>query len=255
MEKAERPFPFIADHIYGDRTLQFLASRHEYSTSSKTHALIDNAFADFKPEAVILEGMATNSPKGGDKDVQQFFVDLVLKIKNKTPDKLGEPQYALLLAQEKNIVVFSGEPNVFEQMDHLRTKGYTNDDYACMDFLLRIGNWQQEGLTAQDLSPLWQRNSHSYQSLILPGFNDDLAHFSDWFKRWTGAEFSLEMIDHYFIAPDVTQPFGTISHMDGVLSHFRDITILKTIETALNQHKRVLIIYGGSHYWTLQPAL
>ncbi|MDB5477546.1 MAG: hypothetical protein JWM96_41 [Alphaproteobacteria bacterium] len=256
LERKDRLYPFAARHHKDDYGLCFIAARHEYAINSETHRLIDRMFAEFQPKAVILEGLTRSEFEiAWDKEIEDFFVADAENKLRQDPEHLPESSYTLLKAKKNNIVIFSGEPTEPDQIDYLVTKGYSADDFAGIMFLWGIAHWRTHGIAEGGLEKIWRDNYRAYRTRLSDKMTEAFGSFQAWFLSRSGPPFDLEKIDNYFVAPDMSKPFGTIPHLSGTLSHFRDINILETIQTALNAHRRVMVVYGGSHYRTLKPAL
>ncbi len=247
-------FPFTENYRFGQKRLCFIAARHVADPASATHRLIDARFAEFEPEAVVLEGLSPLGPVW-DAESEAHYVDKAQQRMAQQPPWIPEQLYALLRAKGAGTRVFSGEPSDALQAAHLLACGYTAEDYFYFDFLLSIDHWKLRKLPDTELYALWDRHSEGQATLATSGQRFLFADFERWFGNISSATFGLEKMDGSFIAPDADAKFGTLRHIASALSHFRDRNCLAVIEDAVNAHDRVLVVYGGSHFFTLKPAL
>jgi hypothetical protein len=247
-------FPLEARYARENKRLSFVAARHVADVGSTTHALIEQVFARLKPQAAVLEGFAPSGANTWNQEMRAFYLEKAQKRSAETPDHLPENQYALLRAAEGGAEIFSGDPSDLVQAHNIVAQGYTKDDYFYFDFLLSVDHWEKRKLPDNALPGMWRWHADHAGYLgmaAIPSFAD----FKRWFLRVGGSEFALSKMDGQFIAPEAGAVFGTLGHMGSVLSRFRDGHLLSTLEKALNQYDRVVAVYGGSHFFTLKPAL
>lgn len=248
-------FPSLYSYSRGKFDLRFIAANHSSDIHSPTHQMIEAQFAAFKPEAVIIEGMSTHDGPTWDDTIEQYFLKRANAMKANTPTQLPEPYFTLLEANKQGKRIYSGEPSECDNIKDLISKGYkADDDYCCFSVLLEVCSLSCYPANGK-LEDIWQRNYNSFQTKLTNHLSFSVESFYSWFKQKTNEQFVIEKVTSQYIAPGVTKPFGSINHLAGTLSRFRDQTILETIGHSLQDNERVLVVYGGSHHSTLRPAL
>ena len=241
-------FPMAAHYTKNDFALCFIAGRHDYYIGSPTHRLIDREFDMFKPQAVVLEGYTHAVEPAWNDEIKYHFINRALAKRAQNPTEQNEARYALLKAYESNIAIYSGEMSDQKQQEIIERSGYTAFDYAGWLFLTRLScEANITCLTATDMPILWQKLS--------PNLQLDFGQFNDWHRDFMGHEFDSSLIKANEPRPSYAIPSGKWQALDDLHSKLRNQSALAAIETALNTHHRVFVVYGGSHYGCLRPAL
>ncbi len=79
------------------------------------------------------------------------------------------------------------------------------------------------------------------------------AEFKLWYQEKMSKAFVLDEIDSEASAP---QPKGSyVQRLSHHISQIRNARTLRTIASSLNEHKIVMVVYGGSHLTVQAPAL
>ena len=246
-------FPFPSYHESKGKTLCFIAARHQRGAGSETHCLIDDTFATFKPQAIVIEGLNALRDPAWSEEIKKHYLEAAQHILKEQPWDLPENLHALLKAKTEKTHIFSGEPSDEAQIGNLLEEGYKEEDYLLYDFLLSIDGWVERGISGDMLPALWERHVHRFASFMhIPGLKD-FSFFEELFRKRTNDIFALEKMK--FTAPEARAESGTLGHMASTLSRYRDQNILMTIELAFKGFDRVLVVYGGSHFFTLKTAL
>jgi hypothetical protein len=232
--------------------LVFVGVHHVFTPRNSTIRAIDGGFAATSPAIVITEGFPTamgESPaplvkqasKRGTAEEDQFTK--------------SEGMYAISRAITDGIPFLGGEPTRSEQVQALERRGFTPTDIAFGYLVGGLSQSVRSGDLASTSDPKlaesfaqWSRAfSDQYQlpTLSLDDFKTryqamfrvELTHDADFSKR---AE------------PGTSSPVALLNQTDMVA---RDEHLLATIEEELDLKKRVLAVYGGSHWTTLSQAL
>jgi hypothetical protein len=257
LDAHDKEFPFAMRYTAPDGGYEFtfLAAKHDVYANSRTHQLVDYCLDTFKPQAVVVEGLTLAHKDGWDDDTRDFYLRVARDRQQETPEYISEPLHALLSADARGLATYCGEPSDKAQVQNALAHGYSGDDYCCMMFLLIIGHWQAQGIRAEDLPLIWRKNLSDYKYAVTEKLTNDMDSFEHWLTQHTDTKFTLGNFDTSILAPDAQKPAGSLPHLSSTVSRFRDRTILKTIEDALAAHQKVLAVYGGSHFYTLKPAL
>ena len=245
--------PFTATYRKGEEVLVFVGVRHAFTPQNATIRAVDWGFSAMIPEVVIIEGPPTEMGENPVPIVEQVRL-------RGTPDAdeftRAEMGYAASLALARKIPFLGGEPTRAEQVRALERKVFTIEEIA---FSYLLGSLSQ-GLRSGDLA----------------GTSD--ARLSNEFARWSGAfveQYKAESISFEDFSARYRSAYGVevkldtdpIARIEGegqpralqLLrqndSITRDEHLLATIENQLASRKRVLVVYGGSHWTTLSQAL
>lgn len=246
----DRPytFPMAAHYKKGKLALCFIAGRHEYITGSSTHRLIDNEWESFRPKAVVLEGYTNKNEPAWNETIKNLFVERALYKRNENPLQQNEARYTLLKAYENNIAIYSGETSDERKRNTIERSGYTALDYAGFIFITRLSceaNFIE--LTEANMPQVWQKLS--------PNPELNFEQFRLWHRQFMGCDFSVSAIEKNQPFPSYVLTNKKWQKLDRMYSQLRNQSALLAIDTALNVHNCVMVVYGGSHYGCLRPAL
>ena len=249
--EAVNSLPFTA--IFDDKQtkLYFIASLHQNSVDSLTFKLINKAFQECDPQILIIEGLERE--KGYS---YQRFVDIVNKSKN--IENLGEPFYAVSLAQKRNIPFVGAEPTDKFILSQLFQYGYTVNDFVGFIVVRQIPEWKRRNeLKGNNFNSLFnelltitaKNLSVNRKTLFLKN------EFITWFKKKLNTNFDINKIDTNLCAPYSDKDAIYTQKINFVINKIRNIYISQVIADNLNKYNRVLVVYGGSHYFQLKEIL
>jgi hypothetical protein len=170
----------------------------------------------------------------------------------------AEGGFAIRLALAAGIPFFGGEPTRRQMYDALLQQGYSQEDLfgglvldATVQSLMANQLQSAGDERFSDLFAAVQRLIRQEQSLDLPpdyGMDDFYAWYADAF----GVAFRE---DQSILARTAPNPATRIGRMHIASNRIRDVHLLSTIRTRLEEHRRVLVVYGGGHLTALSPAL
>jgi hypothetical protein len=244
--------PFTAVYRKGDSVLVFVAARHEFTPKNNTLRAVDAGFAAVSPAIVILEGFPTamgeNPPP---------LVETVRK--RDTPEandfSKGEAGYTALIALARGIPFLGGEPTRAEQVQALGRKGYAPSDIA---FSYLAGGLAQS-LRARNISGTTDPKLRDVFAHYADAFADQYQltpmsfdEFSARYRSMFGVEITADTQLTTRSDPGTTSPLALLNQTDMLT---RDEHLLSTIEQQVLSKKRVLVVYGVSHWTTLSQAL
>lgn len=235
--------PFMACYKKDDRELCYIATNHGSDPSSATFKLIQKAVDDLRPDFIVLEGF--ESKKGVSptdvKEIQEKFC--------KTDGaKCEEPLYAISLAQEKGIPFIGAEPDDVEVYDDFHSEGYSKNETFALRFAMLVPQFYRAGQIA-NMEDVHKRFDQYFQISGVSGVTLTYPEYEDWLKRNIDKtlEFS-DMVNPLFVAP--LSNGSKLQVMANKLEWIRDKHILRTILDYFRQYKRVLVVYGHSHFLT-----
>lgn len=231
--------------------LTFVGSHHGAERMNETQAHVQEAFSRAAPRVLIVEGFATDegpSPADVSENARRGESDWAR----------GEGGFATRLALAAGIPFFGGEPTRRQMYDALLQQGYTQEalfgglvlDATAQSLLAdRLQSPSEERFA--ELFAAVQHLLREEQSLDLPpDYNID--DFYAWYRNNFGVAFREDPRILTRIAPD---PATRIGRMHIASNRLRDVHLLGSIRTKLEEYRSVLVVYGGGHLTALSPAL
>jgi len=246
-------FPAAA-HFYnekGSECLQYIAVSHatgpkptDTEPGHPTFVMIQEAINTYRPNIIIAEGF-TN---------EQHFLEHIGSICDREP---GESMYTVQLAKANNIPFTGGEPTDILILKGLQQQNYTAEDMVAFYITQQLPQlWRNQNPILQsrnDLKVAVEKIISWYTGTLISDFTYD--KWQDWYKQHYGQMLPFEeLIDDQLTAPCAD---GTIlqklAHETGLI---RDREVLVRILEAKNKgFARILVVYGGSHYYTQHKTL
>lgn len=236
-------FPAKATFQNDGHELRYLAIAHSADPDSPTHRMIRKEIEEFQPSLLILEGFGNS----------EFWVDCIKEYSQKPDEYPFEPCYAARLAQEREIPFIGGEPEDQEIIEAVERKGYTKDDIAYLYIIQQIGQkWHLFKLLEPDLSHIFANCAEMWRELF--GKNYTLEDYQGWCAAANERVLTLEEL----INPENTEPLSDGSKLQRI-SHevmiVRDHTIVQRILESMKTYDKVMVVYGGSHYYCQHKVL
>ncbi len=253
-EKAQQrlpEIPYAARYEHGGKSLSFVAAQHEHHIASKTFQIIDREFRQFLPEVVVIEGLETEhgtSPK--------FYSDAFRRYLQEESWPIGEPGLTASLASARGIPFIGGEPSD-EKIRNVVVAGPIEPRDLLYYYVVRqIPQWKRTGEDqTQSFDELYARCvNHDMQIL---GLDDeelsDPATFAVWYEVKNGRPFKYEEVTVQHSAPLKGGLFT--NEMSLRIGEVRDVHIVRLIADLLNNHDRVLVVYGAGHHVQQEKVL
>jgi hypothetical protein len=249
--------PYVAKYERDGRLLLYVASEHisiqKYPNllEHPTLKTIESLFYAYKPEVVIVEGVNTGaelSPKS--------FIRHADECATTTYRRCGESSFAVNMARKFGAEYIDGEPTNVQIKDEVFGLGYTAEDLLGFYLVRQIPQFQRSGDFDRNAfsikgEKLLRRFQHQLGTDLKFGFPE----FESWYeKHMTKPKNYLDITD------DDSAPHGGpeatyIQKISNKIGIIRDQAIVKTIERMLGAYSRVLVVYGGSHLLTQEPAI
>ena len=248
-----RPPPFAAIYRKGGQRLVFIAAEHAFGTTSATTRAVDSGFAAVSPAIVIIEGF----PTAGGEDPPALVAKARSRGTSEADDYArGEAMYTASVALSRGIHFIGGEPAPEEQVQGLERRGYTVQDVAFSYLLQGLGQSVRSGeVAAGSQDPKlaatfahWAEGFVDQYSLDPPSFEEFTARY----KLMFGVVFMEDQGLAERPTPGKDSAFARLIQAD---MNARDEHLLTTIAKELALKKRVLVVYGSSHWITLSQAL
>ncbi len=252
LSREPRAFPFTAFYSKGGRKLAFVAARHENGDVNSTAAAIRSAFAALRPDVVVLEGFPT---KMGESPSAMATIAASRGKSGESPFANGETMLAANIAIASHIPFVGGEPSDRQQVQALTQAGFAAADVLFVDILKAFPQFIRSGQIAGPADPkfagIYERISdtlaHNRGSMPMP-----LSDFETRYRSIFGIDAAADPNFVSHADPSEATLVGKILAAEGQV---RDVAIFELIKRTLQEHKRVLVVYGGSHWTTLSGSL
>jgi hypothetical protein len=246
---------FTAVYAWRGKQLVFIAAKHSTRTDSQTFRLIDQAYASFHFDTVIVEGPPYSSGANPERLMSwaqaQRAIDGFLEGGEIVPTIRG--------AQDQQAVVWGGEPDDATIRARVVARGFELEDLLGFYTLRSIPQWIREkkitdagdSQTPQLIEAELKRNRTRLQAPegLLPNY----ANWVQWYERTNnkpfGATFELEET-----GPLADGRYAT-NKISEAIARVRDEFLLDVIAQHLNAQESVLVVYGKSHLTLLRSAL
>ncbi len=234
--------PYGALFSASGNQLLYIAANHTSDPQSETYGYINRAFAQYQPDFVIIEGMAgTESPK-----------TLMAYIQNLPPSACPENLYAARCAIKNQVPFMGAEPSEDTVLDALLATKYTKKDLDFLHYVQQIGYYYRCCSRFKSLNDLPAVFALCVQDLKKPGLR------LNGFKQWYEQGLNMKLSYHTLMDPNHCAPIhnGTpLQQLASTVSVIRDKHILSVILKAMKTYKKVLIVYGHSHFVTQKEIL
>jgi hypothetical protein len=236
-------------HYKKDRfELYYLAARHTSTMGEDTMNLVEQLFSQFQFNVVLIESIPYSSGES-----PKWFLEEAKKGRTNQRISGGESALAAILADEKKIPFFAGEPDHQDIYRGLKAKGYTDEDVIGFYTVRQIPQWVREGknksgLLKREIPPFAAHYCKIFSLLKCPQYSGIIK----WYKTKLGHELTSN------VSNEETAPFkdGKLltQKMSAEVGVIRDHFTLNVIEQLLARYKRVAVIYGAGHFLTLENS-
>ncbi|MDD2773691.1 MAG: hypothetical protein PHP45_08335 [Elusimicrobiales bacterium] len=242
--------PFLVKFSTGGKSLWFVAAHHSNSVETDTFRLIKKAFTEFKPQALIVEGVererGTSAEsykslvKDADLDKTKFWLN-------------GERGYAVAFAVKQKIACVGGEPPEKYLNEELRKK-YSMKDVFGFYVVRYIPQLKRQNPDKKiDFDKWYEKNAQ--RDWPITDAPVSLSEFKAWYGEKNKEKFDFDKIDNEISAPISGGKALFTQQVSYEVGIVRDIAILENIADMLNQYDRVLIVYGSGHFEQQAKAL
>jgi len=244
--------PFTATYRKSGHVLVFVGAHHLFTPQNSTLRAVDSGFAAAAPAIVILEGFPTAMGENPPPLVEEAR-------RRGTPETddyaKGEAMYAASLALARGIPFIGGEPTREEQTQTLIHESFSPGDLFFVQLLGDLSQAFRAGDFASGSDPKLRKVYKFWSEATARDFKLAPMSFEDFSARYRvvyGVDITRDtnLVQH--AEASTSNPTAPLMRATGVI---RDEHLLATIENELALKKRVLVVYGGSHWTTLSRAL
>ncbi|GFE79515.1 hypothetical protein GCM10011487_15150 [Steroidobacter agaridevorans] len=246
---------FAAVYSWRGQRLIFIGAKHATRTDSLTFRLIEQAYASFHVDTVIVEG----PPYSHGANAERLFSWVEKQREIDGFVESGEIVPTVRGARDHGAVVWGGEPDDTEVRDRVLARGFTLQDLVGFYTLRSVPQWVREqkitgpddSRTKQLIEAELERSRSRLQAPADP--LSSYASWAQWYERTNGkpfdASFTLEeggpLADGRYATNKISEAIGRV----------RDEFLLEIIARHLNARDNVLVVFGESHLMMLRPAL
>lgn len=244
--------PFLAVFQRGDQSLGFVAASHSIDPAHPTFSLVRAGFDQVQPVSVIIEGVGTalgESPRP--------IARVVARLKaSQNPASAGEALYTALLAMEREIPVWGGEPSDQDIYAALLAAGSDPQDAFYASLFGPLEQSRREGALTGPNDPrfdaVFERWAQAAAKGLAPVPDPSVRAFRTWYRDRTGLELAD---DPNWLANHDPDYAGPVQRENKLHMKIRDQHLFDLIQSQLDTHLRVLVVYGGSHIATMWGPL
>jgi len=248
--------PIHLQHFHKDaKDLYYIGTHHGTDLENVSHETIAQAINKYKPQCVILEGIETNQG-----------VSPSLGIDPKLPPQVQAARYlqseenvhTAELLRKRNVPFVGGEPSVSTIFKSVEQRGYPPKEIMGLYLVRMIPIWRRRGV----IKNREQFSEMATNFLMSPMFSHvpdseklTLDEFTAWYdqhKSTVGNKDYLQLVasdSNSIHEPDANY----FQQMANAMDVARDTNIIGTINNALKQYDKVLVVYGNAHQYTSEP--
>lgn len=230
--------PYCAQFKKDDKRFSFIAAIH--GTDKATYRLIEQEIRLLKPNVVVIEGTLTFDGLNPQEKIE-------LMNKEKLWEKT-EAFYAAKLALDNDIPFIGGEP-LNRDIREVILRNFAIEDLAAF-YCLR-------GITAKPKAT-FETASATFSS-VAAGFGQEFdypcpfasfAQIQAWFKKCHGRDMAEKDLTPDLVMPRTGDEALVSQKVSAEVGRVRDIHLVQVIAQMVSEHKKVVLIYGGSHFAT-----
>jgi hypothetical protein len=244
--------PFIETFQRDGKTLIYVLAVHHSSLlfpdalTDPVFKTVQSVFTRSSPDAVIVEGVDPSQLSG--------FLDYSKRCAAVNYNMPGKPcdesAFAAHSATESGAPVYTGEPSAPALLAFFEAQGYSIHDYLAFWIMNNIPQEKRDGQLGEDnFRQLVDHVVANENHLLGTSTRFTAEDFAVWYAK------NMQVPRSYLdIAREDANPYPppegtkTVFHTLSALSaRARDENVVTTIKVALQNHKRVLVVYGASH--------
>lgn len=238
----------IARYKKNDYELFYLAARHTSTVGDPTMNLVQTLFDQFKFKVLLIESIPFSSGES-----PAWFLKEAQAGRGEKFIKGGESSLAVILADQKGIPFFAGEPDHKDLYLGLKSKGYSDLDFIGFYLARQIPQWIREQEPEKDLlKRKTPKFTAHYCRLVSLSRCPDLLEIMNWYKEKNGKDLTLSLLNEE-VAPYESGTLFT-QRMSADIGKIRDRFTLKIIKQLLQKYKKVAVVYGAGHFLTLRHS-
>ncbi|MBI4979122.1 MAG: hypothetical protein HZC28_16700 [Spirochaetes bacterium] len=249
--RMERP-PFTVTISNRTRHVLLVGTEHTADTASATFRCIRDAFQSGKPDVLVIEREHSGLGINPRAEMDPYR-------RTPPPAIRSESDFALICGVRAGCDVVFGEPPhgyIVSNISSYRVNGrsLSETDLLYFYFIRVTADMQRRGMFSSAID-----FAARYESIITErrkrfGFSvrpGSYETFTRWYQDLNGETFSYERGLRY----DPANGTRGTDMIGKYVSHIRDTHLIWLIATLANSYKRILVVYGGGHAPSLEPAL
>jgi hypothetical protein len=233
--------PYVLHFKAGKKSLLVIGTEHSSDTANKMFAIIEKRFSQFSPQIIINEG----------GNLIKTYPDKNTAIAE--DDELGLEKF---LADKAGIKTVCGDEPVALEFTELSTAFSAQEAivyFGSERFVFPYLFGQYQGDFEKLYSDKFIEGYLKKRNVELTPEQTTFSYYKNGYKKWFGYSFHIDSIrQSQFIPFNTSHHFCEVSRKSKEL---RDRYLLKEIRRQLEQHDRVMVVYGGWHVLAIEPAL
>lgn len=242
------PTPYLTVYERQGKQLIYVAAHHGPGIESPTMQTVRHAFEQYRPQIALIEGIENNGTRSPSSFVHAGTpMDFVTS---------SESAYTAHLALRSGIDFISAEPT-----DALHHQAYRNAGYSDQDFLCFEAACCLRSMARGRRLPPGQEALHATSEKLLTRLAERYAvphvtteQFSQWFSSKNNSPFDHNSLRALDLTPR-TDPAASYFHRASAAEDStRDAAIVQNIAEALQEHDRVLTVFGNAHLAKQDPV-
>lgn len=237
LEKLDIRLPYTYEYSNDSKSIFVYGSYHTSDPRDSIIEDIESTISNFKPDLVLYEGDGISFENTKEKSIEYYFeMGLVRYLCNETriPDMNLEPpakdKYQDILHRHTKSEVFLA--TVGSQITLLLVSGKSVEFEKFYSQL--VNDLEQEGYPITD-------------------DEKDVNYFYKIYEGFYGIPFDLNTFDYETV--EIKFNKTKLNQINQESAHFRDMHMLKIIESQLSEYDRIYIQIGGRHAIVWEPAI
>jgi hypothetical protein len=249
--------PYVAKFESNGKLLLYVASEHISSEkfpdllNHPTLRTISNLFSEFKPEIVIVEGINTGadlSPKS--------ILSQAEKCEQSRYQGCSESFFAINEARLHGAEYITGEPEEIQIKEQILSEGFSNEDLLGFYLVRQIPQLKRQAEFDRANFPAQaDKLLRRFERKIGSNLNFRFKEFERWYIDHAATKKNYFDVTADDAAPDSSPQATYVQKISAKVGLIRDRSIVKTIGLMAENYSRILVVYGGSHLLTQEPAL
>ncbi|MCL2591937.1 MAG: hypothetical protein FWD82_01105 [Defluviitaleaceae bacterium] len=244
--------PYIYEINNGEYSLYYYGTNHTNNAEDSVFNDIPNILTEFKPRAVIVEGVPQLNVTNENK-----FLQTLADVDIKNIHLFGENLYAAYMGYKKEIEVFCPEPPLADEVKIILTNGFSLDEIFVYYMCRFIYQWKTRGQRDESLFNDYLENGINYfnSNTEMNGILYSNSIFFDLFYKIFGM-INFEKLDESFYCKLLDpvprknnknyKKYG-FNKISRIQNDFRDQCIISETKKILEKYKKVLIVFGATH--------
>lgn len=160
---------------------------------------------------------------------------------------------AVIMADERKIPFFGGEPDHQDIFKGLKTRGYTEEDILGFYVVRQIPQWVRQ---LEDKKGLLEGKVPNFLGYYCRLFSTKscptLLEVKDWYKEKMGHELTAEVVNED-VAPLLDSSVFT-QKISSDVGYIRNHFTLNVIQQLIAKYKKVAVVYGAGHFICLRNS-